>query len=162
MFMGRRRFSSGWNGVLGTLALVLAFVGSVYPMAAGERLAVQATTRSVWDGVFTTDQVKRGQASYQQECVQCHYDDLLGDGMAPALVGRAFHFRWSDLSVGDMLAAIRTTMPLGAPASLSEQAYVDIISYLLQVNKFPTGDTELPTDLPALESIIIEEKPAEP
>ena len=110
------------------------------------------------DAVYTAEQAERGLESYQQECAQCHLDDLLGDGIAPALIGAPFHFRWSDLSVGDMVVAIRTTMPQGAPASLSPQAYVDIVAYMLEVNDFPAGDTELPTDQTELESIIISQE----
>ena len=47
-------------------------------------------------------------------------------------------------------------MPQGAPASLSPQAYVDIVAYMLSVNNYSTGDMELPTDQGELESIIIE------
>ena len=110
---------------------------------------------TVWDGVFTAQQAMRGEAAYEQECATCHLADLLGDGIAPALAGAAFDFRWSDLSVGDMFAAIRATMPQGAPASLSPQAYADIVSYMLQKNDFPAGDDELPTDEAALDAIMI-------
>ena len=57
-----------------------------------------------------------------------------------------------------MYTAIRTTMPQGAPASLSVSGYVDIVAYLLQANEFPTGDAELPTDEDALGDIIITEE----
>lgn len=113
--------------------------------------------RSTLDGVFTAEQAARGADAYQQECAQCHLEDLLGDGIAPSLIGAPFHFRWSELSVGDMLVAIRTTMPQGAPASLSPRAYVDIVAYMLERNDFPAGDVELPTDQDVLESIIIQE-----
>ena len=46
-------------------------------------------------------------------------------------------------------------MPQGAPASLSPQAYVDIVAYMLKVNDYPTGDVELPTAEAELEAIII-------
>ncbi len=122
------------------------------------RLAAQDKT-TIWDGVYTDEQATRGQRVYEQECAQCHLDDLMGDGIAPALIGSSFFFRWSDLSVGDMYVAIRTTMPQGAPASLSPTGYVDITTYLLQMNKIPGGDTELPTDTDALGEIIITEPP---
>ncbi len=122
------------------------------------RLAAQDKT-TIWDGVYTDDQAMRGQRVYEQECAQCHLDDLMGDGIAPALIGSSFFFRWSDLSVGDMYIAIRTTMPQGAPASLSPTGYVDITTYLLQMNKIPGGDTELPTDTDVLEGILITEPP---
>ena len=133
-------------------------------MVAATSLAVYAGSEgaaqeSAWDGVFTEDQATRGQKTYQQECASCHLDDLLGDGIAPPLVGVPFSFRWSELSVGDMFMAIRTTMPQGAPASLSVAGYVDIVAYLLKANEFPAGDTELPTEEDALQEIIIDEMP---
>ncbi len=143
---------AGMNGrmrtAVGAAALLVVATGAFTLHAATQE-------KSTMDAVFTAEQAKRGMESYQQECAQCHLDDLLGDGIAPALIGAPFHFRWSELSVGDMVVAIRTTMPQGAPASLSPQAYVDIVAYLLEVNDFPTGDMELPTEATELESIII-------
>ena len=139
-----------WNGTVAAATLALIAVAALYSGTAAQE-------RTVWDGVFTEDQAQRGMATYEQECSQCHLEDLLGDGIAPALIGAPFHFRWSDLSVGDMLVAIRTTMPQGAPASLSPRAYADIVAYMLQVNDFPAGDTELPTSVDDLEGIIIVE-----
>lgn len=151
--MNARRLTGGtWNGSVLAAALLLAGAG-----AWSQGVAAQ-DTKSTWDGVFTEEQAARGAEQYEQECAQCHLEDLLGDGIAPALIGTPFHFRWSELSVGDMLVAIRTTMPQGAPASLSPQAYVDIVAYMLSVNDFPAGDMELPTDQTALESIIIVEE----
>ena len=139
----------------GMMAIVAATLGSLGVLAA------QSGSESVWDRVFTEDQAARGRSAYEQECAACHLDDLLGDGIAPALTGGAFDFRWSDLSVGDMFASIRATMPQGAPASLSAQTYVDIISYILQANDLPAGDRELPAAEDALSSIVIQAEPAE-
>lgn len=140
--------------------VTVAVVAAALLLAATGAFTLQAAAQqtSTMDAVYTAEQAKRGLESYQQECAQCHLDDLLGDGIAPALIGAPFHFRWSDLSVGDMVVAIRTTMPQGAPASLSPQAYVDIVAYMLEVNDFPAGDTELPTDQTELESIIISQE----
>ena len=143
-----------WTPHFWTLAVVVAAI-----TAAGiATLSAYAQTdkASVWDGVYTEDQATRGKDAYLRECAACHLEDLLGDGIAPALIGGAFEYRWNDLSVGDLLAAIRATMPQGAPASLSPQAYVDMVSYLLQVNEFPTGAAELPTKEAALNEIIIQ------
>ena len=148
--MSARWLIGGRNGILVGATLGMVVMASLYGGAAQDK--------SIWDGVFTEEQAMRGMGTYQQECAQCHLDDLLGDGIAPSLIGAAFHFRWSDLSIGDMLVAIRTTMPQGAPASLSPRAYADIVAYLLQVNEFPTGDMELPTEVSELEAIIIKEE----
>ena len=143
-----RRLIGNWNNLLAVLtaAFVVTCVVNYDALAQGK------TTN---DSVFTDEQATRGEDAYQQECAQCHLDDLLGDGIAPALIGAPFSFRWSELSVADMLVAIRTTMPQGAPASLSPQAFVDIVAYMLQVNDYPSGDLELPTAESELEAIII-------
>ena len=43
--------------------------------------------RSVWDGVYTAEQAKRGEALYGQHCAACHGGTLLGAEAAPALTG---------------------------------------------------------------------------
>ena len=143
-----RRLTRNWNNLLAVLAAAFIVTCIVNYDA-----SAQGNTTN--DSVFTDEQATRGEDAYQQECAQCHLDDLLGDGIAPSLIGAPFSFRWSELSVADMLVAIRTTMPQGAPASLSPQAYVDIVAYMLKVNDYPAGDVELPTAEAELETIII-------
>ena len=36
------------------------------------------TTKSVWTGVYTTEQATRGTDLYQRVCGECHGDDLEG------------------------------------------------------------------------------------
>lgn len=141
--------------MLALCVLSLAACSAARPELTMPTPAAQTT---IWDGVYTDDQARRGQRVYEQECAECHLGDLMGDGIAPALIGRSFFFRWSNLSVGDMVVAIRTTMPEGAPASLSPAGYVDISAYLLEKNTVPSGDTELPTDMDDLGDITITEK----
>ena len=136
--------------------LVMIVIFSSLSVLGAAPVAAQDVTSA---GVYTTEQAERGKGVYSQECAACHLDDLLGDGIAPPLVGVPFEFRWSDLTVSDVYAAIRTTMPQGAPASLSNQAYVDIIAYLLQANEYPTGDSELPIGEDALGQITVDAKP---
>ena len=126
-------------------------------LAATLTAAPAAQDQTIWDGVYTDEQASRGQRAYEQECAACHLDDLMGDGIAPSLIGSAFFFRWSELSMGDMYTAIRTTMPQGAPASLSASGYADISAYMLQKNDVPAGTMELPSDTDDLEGIMITE-----
>lgn len=151
--MRRRRLHS----VLGIAVTGLLAVATSMVAAESAEELIQGTVTSA--GVFTDEQAERGKDTYMQECAACHLDDLLGDGIAPPLLGVPFSFRWSELSIGDMYAAIRTTMPQGAPASLSSQGYVDIIAFLLQANEYPTGDSELPTEEAALQQIVVDDKP---
>ena len=71
--------------------------------------SAEAADPTVWGGVFTAEQATRGEGAYERECATCHLADLLGDGIAPALTGAAFGFRWSDLSVAT------STPPSGPP-----------------------------------------------
>ena len=128
----------------------------VAPRSDGATVTQENVMRSVWDGVYTEEQARRGERTYTQACSACHLDDLLGDGFAPALVGAAFSSRWTDLSVRAIFATIRASMPLGAPASLSASAYADITAFLLSGNDYPAGDEELEPDGPTLEQIKIE------
>lgn len=132
-----------------------AFLVAAFCAAAAFTTTAAAQDETIWDGVYTEEQAARGQRAYEQECAACHLDDLMGDGIAPSLVGAAFFFRWSELSMGDMYTAIRTTMPQGAPASLSASGYADISAYMLQKNDVPAGAEELPSDPDDLEAILI-------
>jgi len=115
----------------------------------------QETT--IWDGVYSDDQARRGQRVYQQACAQCHLQDLSGAATAPALIGQPFFNRWNNLSLGDMVSVIRATMPEDAPDSLSPAEYIDLSAYLLQKTTAPSGEIELPTEMDDLFNIIITE-----
>ena len=130
---------------------------ATFCLAAALTATPAAQDQTIWDGVYTEEQASRGQRTYDQECAACHLDDLMGDGIAPSLIGSSFFFRWSELSMGDMYTAIRTTMPQGAPASLSPSGYADISAYMLQRNDVPAGSMELPSDVDDLEGIMITE-----
>ena len=112
--------------------------------------------RSVWDGVYTSDQASRSRSGYRDECTICHLEDLLGDGVSPALVGESFRVQWDGQSVGDLYATIRATMPQGAPFILSPREYVDIVAFILSRNEYPSGGVELSPDRATLDEIVIE------
>jgi mono/diheme cytochrome c family protein len=122
--------------------------------------AAQAQTRSVWDGVYTEGQAKRGGEVYSQECGSCHGQTLAGGEAAPSLVGSDFTQEWAGLTVGDLFERIRVAMPQDSPGRLSRPQYADIVARILNANEFPAGETELGTDLAALKQIPIQEKPA--
>jgi mono/diheme cytochrome c family protein len=111
---------------------------------------------SVWDGVYTDEQAKRGEALYYQRCAACHGAGLEGGDMSPALSGGVFTSTWNDLSVGDLFERIRIGMPLDRPGSLSRAQSADITAFLLKANKWPAGSAELPRELPALNEIKIQ------
>jgi hypothetical protein len=61
--------------------------------------------------------------------------------------------RWSGQSIGALFERTRATMPKDRPGSLSREANADIIAYILSVNRFATGQRELPGDTQALNQI---------
>jgi mono/diheme cytochrome c family protein len=111
---------------------------------------------SVWDGVFTDEQARRGQATYQKECAGCHGSALEGGDMTPSLVGAGFTSNWNDLTLGDLFERIRLTMPLDAPGRLSRQQNADVIAFVLKTNEWPSGASELSADLGALKQIRVQ------
>jgi S-disulfanyl-L-cysteine oxidoreductase SoxD len=111
-------------------------------------------TRSIWDGVYTDAQARRGEELYRQHCSRCHGANLEG-GVAitppwpsgldrtPTLVGPLFNDHYKDLPLSDLVERIRISMPQDRPGSLTRQAAVDVMAYLLLKNGFPVGRAEL-------------------
>ena len=114
---------------------------------------------SVWGGVYSEAQAERGEAVYRQECEVCHLPDLRGQQMSPSLVGVGFSFRWRGQTLNELFSSLKSTMPQAAPGSLTPQAYVDVMAFLLQANDFPSGASELRADSAALGRIEIDRKP---
>jgi mono/diheme cytochrome c family protein len=122
----------------------------------GAALHAQDTARSVWDGVYTQEQSRRGEAFYGRDCAKCHGTDLAGADEVPALSGGAFLSNWDGLTVGDLSERVRISMPPNKQGSLTRQQIVDILSYVLNVNSFPAGKTELDSKTELLKQIRIE------
>jgi cytochrome c5 len=114
--------------------------------------------QSVWDGVYTDDQAARGEAHYARSCESCHGADLSGNPVdeIPALAWDAFLMHWNDKTIKDLFDSIRRSMPQDKPGSLNARAYVDVIAYMLRVNKFPSGSKEIGLNPDALAQIVIE------
>lgn len=109
---------------------------------------------SVWDGVYTAGQEERGRGVYMEQCASCHLANLTGDGVSPALTGSVFTERWLNQNVGDLYAAIRSTMPQNAPFSLTADVYTDVVAFMLGANGYPPGDQELENQM--LNAILID------
>ena len=125
-------------------------------------IAQSQATRSVWDGVYTAEQAKRGQAIYNAQCASCHGDTLGGGESAPALVGGEFLSNWSGLTVGDLFDRTRSSMPQSKPGSLSREVNADILAYVFSANQFPAGKTEMAHASEVLKEIRIEAAKPDP
>lgn len=141
------------------LTVVAAASFATNRVALHAQQAAAPAPRSVWDGVYTLAQAKRG-ALKSGLCTSCHGDGFEG-GSAPQLVGEPFMERWAGRSVGDLFDLIRLTMPDDDPGALPREEYADLIAYILAVNKFPTGNTEIGTSIEPLKQVqILAAKPS--
>lgn len=126
--------------------------------AAALAVSAQQATISVWDGVYTADQAKRGADGYATNCASCHGDQLEGGGQAPPLTGSEFMGNWTKQSADDLFEIVKSTMPADKPGTLSRARNADIMAFIFQANGFPAGKTELPTEAESLKRIRIEDK----
>ena len=132
------------------LILVATFL-AIVPLREDPRASVQELLLT--DGVYTEQQASRGARVYQTTCESCHMPDLEGSEEGPTLLGEEFLEGWEGEILAELMILTVDTMPEEDPGGLSEQEYIDVLSYLLRENGYPPGD-ELTAD--ALEEIVIE------
>ena len=119
----------------------------------------QDATKSVWDGVYTSEQAGRGAALYSSLCASCHGTALTGGESAPPLAGGEFLSNWYGLTAGDLFDRIRISMPANSPGSLKRDEVADVLAFVLSMNQFPAGKTDLDRQTETLKQIRIEPKP---
>jgi mono/diheme cytochrome c family protein len=117
--------------------------------------ALPAAAGSVWDGVFASAQVPRGEKIYNEKCAPCHLPDLSGREPAPELAGDKFMSKWNGHTLEELYVRISTTMPQGQGGSLTPDEYRDVVALLLDANGFPSGKAEISKDATALKGVTI-------
>lgn len=142
-------------GVIGARRSAPVIAMPVAAQAASHGTSV-ISDRTTWDSVFTPEQATRGEAAYAATCSRCHQESLGGADQAPALAGGTFLSKWSGLTLGELHDRVRITMPPGEPGTYGRQHISDVLAYMLSVNGFPAGRTELPVAAEALHTIRIE------
>src|SRR5262245_43411971 len=126
-----------------------------------DAVAQQGARVSIWSGVYTTTQAKRGEEFYGGACAQCHGARLNGAAQpdqppSPAIARVAFLRKWAGKPVAELFAYVHDEMPPDAPATLTNQQTIDVIAHMFAVSTIPAGGKELPADPKALENIVIE------
>jgi len=115
---------------------------------------IQIVKKGIWNGVYTTTQAERGKTTFETACIRCHGADLGGTN-APPLTGDKFMANWESENLNRLFTKIRDTMPPNFGTILEPEAKLDILTYILQANKFPAGSSELKTNGDELEAIQI-------
>jgi len=113
----------------------------------------------IWDGTYTLAQAERGKKNFTTSCERCHLVDLSG-GTGPSLKGTRFMTSWENESLYKIFTKIRDTMPPNFGTTLTDDAKLDVLTYILLTNGFPPGATELQLDTDQLESIQVVRKGA--
>jgi mono/diheme cytochrome c family protein len=121
--------------LLGSLILGISALVAV-PQAASS----QATPPPV--ASYTTAQADNGKNVFDQNCAMCHGSDLTG-GQGPALVGAPFLYTWSGQQVSGLIKFVQNNMPASAPGTLTPEATLNVISYILSKNKLAAGTAPL-------------------
>lgn len=139
-------------------AMVIAVAGAAF----WDPVTTAQSRKSVWDGVYAPEQATRGKATFETTCAGCHGADLSGQS-GPALAGERFKTKWDFQAVNQLFTEIRTRMPRNNPSTLSDETYLDLVTYILQANAFPSGTEPLLLDATTLGGIMIQkEKGAQP
>ncbi len=111
--------------------------------------AMQASTSTVLEGVYSEGQAARGHDFYTAVCSSCHGAAMEGVS-APALKGDRFIERWREGMLDSFYDFIRERMPFGKPAGskqIPDAEYLDILTYILKVNGYRFGNSELTAGL---------------
>lgn len=155
--MRARRAATFPMSVVATAAtLAAALAGSAIQGGAQQQAA---DGRTVWAGVYTVEQAERGKRNYEVSCSSCHQPGLTGAGEAPPLSGGRFMQGWRDDTLGSLFTRIRTSMPFDDPSTLPDDVYLDIMTYILQLNALPAGSEELkPTELERIKIVAKESR----
>src|SRR6185295_820452 len=144
------------------LILVSTFACAVLcaaAIAAQSPSPVSSTDGRIWDGTFTAAQAERGNKNFTTSCERCHLADLSG-GTGPSLKGTRFMTSWENESLYKIFTKIRDTMPPNFGTTLTDDAKLDVLTYILKVNGFPEGSEELRIDADQLEGIQVVRKGA--
>ena len=146
-------------------AATFVVAASVAAGAGGQ--AIAGAPVSIWDGVFTAEQARRGQAAYTGPCDRCHGYKLDGASDDPDMLptppaaGPKFLRHWEGRSLAALFEYTRTTMPANNPGFLTAEELVDIIAYMMLVSGAPAGDHELAAAPHDLARITIERRPGD-
>lgn len=119
----------------------------------------QVPEPKIWSGIFTDEQAERGRANFNIACVRCHGADLAGQ-TAPSLKGPRFITAWENENLYKIFTKIRDTMPPNFGTILPDNDKLDVLTYILRTNEFPTGSEELKVDADTLEGVQIVRKGA--
>jgi alcohol dehydrogenase (cytochrome c) len=109
-----------------------SLVAGLAVIAAGGVMVI--TAQQTPAGPYTAAQAATGRGIYQASCAGCHGADLGGVNNAAPLAGGQFIGSWGNRTTNDLVGFLQGAMPPGNPGSLGEEAYVNLVAFLLDYN----------------------------
>ena len=107
-----------------------------------------ADPRTTNDAVYSKDQATVGEQLYKDHCLMCHDKKYF----------RPVFKSWDGQSLGIMFTVMSASMPESNPGALPLQDYVDILAYILSLNRYAAGETALSNEGGALNEITIAQR----
>ena len=104
--------------------------------------AVGAQPPSASGDWYSTEQAGTGSKLYAQDCASCHGAKLEGGG-GPSLVGASWKQLYSGAKLLTIWGEIHGPMAQFSGTTFTEQQSLDILSFLLQQNGYPSGSKPL-------------------
>lgn len=105
--------------------------------------------KSINQPVYSEAQATRGQSVFDGTCSACHDPSRF--------IGPEFIDVWAGQPLSALYETVSETMPEDNPGSMEQEQYVDVVTYLLKLNDYPTGPTEI-KDPAEMKAITIEAK----
>lgn len=122
--------------LLRTAIPILAAI--LLPAGGAAQTAAPDGVRNAADGVYTAEQAARGETTFRSSCGNCHGTSQFS--------GADFRKVWTDRTVYELYDQLRNTMPLDNPGGFSAEEYTAVIAYILRLNRYPAGTSNLPAN----------------
>lgn len=108
---------------------------------------VNAEELTTDDAIYTESQAQEGERLYDRHCLTCHDKKYF----------KPVFRTWAGQPLGILYTIMSTSMPQTNPGALPRKDYVDILAYLLALNRYPAGNRELDYRDNALDRVLITE-----
>lgn len=134
------------------------FTGRATVLALTTAATMALTSTAALAAGFTAEQAVAGEKEYQSQCAQCHGVKLEGPE-APGLFGQDIMGNWD--TAGGIYDFISVAMPPAQPGQLGEEAYLNIVAYIMRENGAQPGDEPMVADEAKLAAISLVEETKE-
>ena len=107
---------------------------------------------------YTSEQAKRGKKYYEKYCAECHGKEFKGGvNGGPVLRGVKFLETYFNGAPASWLYEFMYyMMPPDQAGRFSRKKYADMMAYIMKKNGFKAGGEPLPSDIEALENLIMD------